>query len=120
MKLFPCVLSLLFVTACLPTDHAVEQTKLDSAPVPLFPVTTMISPVFEGGAIGQPIPFTQFLQQPKFATIEVNKDVCIPDGGSVLLSGWKQSRQERTRRQANAALGKAQAHRPQHGPARRS
>lgn len=31
MKLFLCVLSLLFVVACSPTDHAVEQTKLGNA-----------------------------------------------------------------------------------------
>ncbi len=39
-------------------------SNLASAVVPLFPVTTLITPVFEGGAQGQPIPFTQFVQQP--------------------------------------------------------
>ena len=38
--------------------------------MPLFPITTFITPIFEGGAVGQPVPFTQFLQQPMFNTIE--------------------------------------------------
>jgi len=64
-------------------------TNLASANVPLFPITTFITPIFEGGATGQPVPFTQFLQQPSFSTIDVNTTVNIPDGGTVLLGGLK-------------------------------
>jgi type II secretory pathway component GspD/PulD (secretin) len=64
-------------------------TNLTSALVPLFPITTFITPVFEGGAIGQPTPFTQFLQQPSFTQISVQTTVSVPDGGTVLLGGLK-------------------------------
>jgi len=63
--------------------------SLASANVPLFPITTFITPIFEGGAVGQPIPFTQFIQQPTFNTITVNTTVNVPDGGTVLLGGLK-------------------------------
>ncbi|HEV3437129.1 MAG TPA: hypothetical protein VG122_07210, partial [Gemmata sp.] len=58
--------------------------------VPLFPVTTFVTPVFEGGSQGQPIPFTQFLQQPAFTDLTINTTVVCPDGGTVLLGGFKQ------------------------------
>jgi type II secretory pathway component GspD/PulD (secretin) len=64
-------------------------TNLASAPVPLFPITTIITPIFEGGAVGQPVPFTQFLQQPSFNTINVTTTVNVPDGGTVLMGGLK-------------------------------
>jgi type II secretory pathway component GspD/PulD (secretin) len=64
-------------------------TQLANNNVPLFPVTTFITPIFEGGAVGQPIPFTQFLQQPALNTITVNTTVNVPDGGTVLIGGLK-------------------------------
>jgi type II secretory pathway component GspD/PulD (secretin)/tetratricopeptide (TPR) repeat protein len=64
-------------------------TNLASAQVQLFPITTFITPVFEGGFTGQPVPFTQFLQQPAFNTITVRTTVNVPDGGTVLLGGLK-------------------------------
>jgi len=64
-------------------------TNLASATVPLFPITTFITPVFDGGAQGQPIPFTQFIQQPTFTTVTVQTSVSVPDGGTVLLGGLK-------------------------------
>ncbi|MCS6865532.1 MAG: hypothetical protein RMJ56_16830 [Gemmataceae bacterium] len=60
-----------------------------SANVPLFPFTTFIIPVFEGGSQGQPVPFTQFLQQPGFTTVNIQTTVVCPDGGTVLLGGLK-------------------------------
>jgi len=62
---------------------------LSSATVPLFPVTVIVTPTFEGGFVGQPIPFTQFLQQPKFSTVDIRTTVMVPDGGTVLLGGLK-------------------------------
>src|SRR5206468_5747313 len=64
-------------------------TNLASANITLFPITTFITPVFEGGAVGQPVPFTQFLQQPTFNSITVETTVTVPDGGTVLLGGLK-------------------------------
>lgn len=66
-----------------------QITNLTTAIIPLFPITTFITPVFEGGAVGQPIPFTQFLQQPVFNIINVQTTVAVPDGGTVLLGGLK-------------------------------
>jgi type II secretory pathway component GspD/PulD (secretin) len=62
---------------------------LSSATVPLFPVTAFITPSFEGGFVGQPIPFTQFIQQPTFNVINVQTTVSVPDGGTVVLGGLK-------------------------------
>jgi type II secretory pathway component GspD/PulD (secretin) len=64
-------------------------TQLATNNVPLFPITTFITPIFEGGAVGQPVPFTQFLQQPGFNTITANTTVNVPDGGTVLIGGLK-------------------------------
>ena len=64
-------------------------TNLSSALVPLFPITTFITPTFEGGIQGQPIPFTQFVQQPTFETVTIQTTVSVPDGGTVLLGGLK-------------------------------
>jgi type II secretory pathway component GspD/PulD (secretin)/tetratricopeptide (TPR) repeat protein len=68
---------------------APTMTNLASATVPLFPITTFITPVFEGGAQGQPVPFTQFIQQPTFTTVQIQTTVSVPDGGTVLLGGLK-------------------------------
>ena len=48
----------------------------------------MITPIYEGGAQGQPVPFTQFLQQPSFTTHILDKRLSVPDGSTVLLDGW--------------------------------
>jgi Flp pilus assembly secretin CpaC len=63
-----------------------ELTELaEPADVPLFPVTTFITPVFEGGAQGQPVPFTQFIQQPTFVKRGVAKVIGVPDGRTAVL-----------------------------------
>jgi type II secretory pathway component GspD/PulD (secretin) len=64
-------------------------TNLASAVVPLFPIVTPIIPQFEGGFNGQPVLFTQFVQQPVFSTITVATSVTVPDGGTVLIGGLK-------------------------------
>jgi type II secretory pathway component GspD/PulD (secretin) len=63
--------------------------NLASATVPLFPITTFITPTFDGGQVGQPVPFTQFIQQPNFSTVTVQTTVSVPDGGTVLMGGIK-------------------------------
>jgi len=67
----------------------VRLANLSSALVPLFPITTFITPVFEGGAQGQPIPFTQFVQQPALSLVSIQTSVSIPDGGTVIMGGLK-------------------------------
>jgi type II secretory pathway component GspD/PulD (secretin) len=48
-----------------------------------------VTPQFEGGFTGQPVLFTQFVQQPVFNSITVGTTVNVPDGGTVLLGGLK-------------------------------
>lgn len=59
--------------------------------VELVPVTSQITPVFEGGSQGKPIPFTQFLEAPNFKTEKLDKTLTLPCGGTVVLGGWKES-----------------------------
>jgi hypothetical protein len=59
--------------------------------VELVPVATMVTPVFEGGSRGKPIPFTQFLQAPELKTQSVEKSIVIPSGGTVVLGGWTET-----------------------------
>jgi len=67
-----------------------EERNLDVAPdhVPLFPVTSFITPLFEGGAKGEPVPFTMFLQQPAISIQRVHQEVCVPCGQTFLFKGW--------------------------------
>ncbi|MBA4063263.1 MAG: hypothetical protein C0501_06040 [Isosphaera sp.] len=74
-----------FVRLNLPVQLAAQS----GATVPLFPITTFITPVFEGGSQGLPIPFTQFIQQPSFTSLNIQTTVVCPDGGTVLLGGLK-------------------------------
>jgi len=71
-------------------------SSLASATVPLFPVTTIVTPILEGGFVGQPVPFTQFIQQPSFSFINTQTTVMVPDGGTVLMGGIKSLSEGRT------------------------
>jgi hypothetical protein len=78
-------------------DRRYVRLKLDvcrrelSPNVPLFPVVTPVTPV-DGG---QPVVFTQFVQQPTVSTQRMERAVAVPDGGTVLLDGWKSVREVR-------------------------
>ncbi|MCU0703915.1 MAG: type II and III secretion system protein [Fimbriiglobus sp.] len=75
------------VTATPSKDGKQVELKLTyheqqvDVPVPLHPVTTLIPPQGEG----QPIPFTHFVQMPKFRELKVKETVTVPDGGTVAL-----------------------------------
>jgi hypothetical protein len=56
-------------------------------PAALVPLTTKIKPVFENGAPGAEVPFTQFLQDPRIVTRSVDETVTLPDGGTVAFYG---------------------------------
>jgi type II secretory pathway component GspD/PulD (secretin) len=58
--------------------------------VPLFPIVVPLFNSFDGQAnSGQPVVFTQFLQQPQISTIQLQTTVVVPDGGTVLMGGLK-------------------------------
>jgi type II secretory pathway component GspD/PulD (secretin) len=61
----------------------------------LFPITTFITPTILNGTPGEPVPFTQFLQQPTIDNINVNTTVNVPDGGTVVMGGLKLMNEQR-------------------------
>lgn len=58
----------------------------------LVPVTTFVTPKFEGGSEGQPIPFTQFVQCPTFNVQAFARTLVVPDGKTAVFLGWKRTR----------------------------
>src|SRR5262249_26716799 len=71
-----------------------EQSELasGSGAVPTYPVTNYITPVFEGGAQVQPVPFTQFIQQPQVLRRGIEKSLMIPDGGTAVMYAGKRTK----------------------------
>jgi type II secretory pathway component GspD/PulD (secretin) len=65
------------------------MSNLVNGEVNLFPVVTPIFPLFDGTATGQPVVFTQFVQQPRLTSVTVMTTVAVPDGGTVLMGGLK-------------------------------
>ncbi len=82
-----------------------EHTYPISPNATLIPVTTQITPVFEGGFMGEPIPFTQFIQQPKFRTLKSDSCFTIADGGTMLIDTGMMERDIRVEREV-PVLGK--------------
>src|SRR5439155_7149586 len=71
-----------------------KLTNLASTAVPLIPVQIPVPQLLEGPgngntAVGQPVIFQMFFQQPAFTTINLDTTVNVPDGGTVLLGGLK-------------------------------
>jgi type II secretory pathway component GspD/PulD (secretin) len=66
-----------------------QLNNLATGLVSLFPIVTPIFPLIDGTSTGQPIVFTQFIQQPVTTTLSVQTTVLVPDGGTVLLGGLK-------------------------------
>ena len=73
-----------------------RNKELASPHVPLHPVTTMVTPVFEGGSQGTPVPFTQFIQHPTFREAAVETTAMLPDGGAVAVHAGKRTVQVRS------------------------
>jgi hypothetical protein len=63
--------------------------------VALVPVVMPIVPKGANGQDQKPVLFTQYLQQPAFDTLTLEKTLNIPDGGTVLMGGWKRSKEVR-------------------------
>ncbi len=66
-----------------------SMSNLVNGEINLFPVVTPIFPLFDGTATGQPVVFTQFVQQPRLTRVSVQTTVAVPDGGTVLMGGLK-------------------------------
>jgi general secretion pathway protein D len=62
-------------------------TNLDSSEVPLVPVEMSVRTREKDGLPGQPIVFRETIQQPKFATLALERTLMIPDGHTAVLSG---------------------------------
>jgi type II secretory pathway component GspD/PulD (secretin) len=73
----------------------VNQAALASEVVPLVPVTTYIKPVRPDGTKGEPVPFTQYIQQPQIEKHSVELTLSIPEGRTAVLNGWQQTREVR-------------------------
>lgn len=63
--------------------------NLASATVPLFPIVVPLFPDFNGGGTGEPVLITQFIQLPVTTGLTVTTDVLVPDGGTVMMGGFK-------------------------------
>ena len=63
--------------------------------IALFPVTTFISPVPEGGKVGSPVPFTQFIQLPKIAIMAVETSLNVPFGRHAVFAGSVRAHEDR-------------------------
>jgi type II secretory pathway component GspD/PulD (secretin) len=71
-------------------------TNLASDVVPLFPIVVPIFPNLDNTGTGQPVVFTQFIQQPRTTAVSVATTVAVPDGGTVLMGGMKRLSEGRT------------------------
>lgn len=67
------------------------HTQLASENVEMVPVVTQITPVFEGGSHGTPVPFTQYIQAPEVQTKTIEKTIVMPCGGTAVLGSWKEA-----------------------------
>ena len=89
------------IQATVSADRKFAQIHLQAehcelaGPVPAMPVTYFVTPVLEGGVKGPPVPFTQFIQQPKINKLNVDSKMCIPDGGTMLLDAGSLQREEK-------------------------
>jgi type II secretory pathway component GspD/PulD (secretin) len=71
---------------------APDLTNQLPGPVQAFPVIVPIFTDFNdavNGGRGQPVVFTQYVQQPVLTEVSVQTTVMVPDGGTVLMGGLK-------------------------------
>ena len=74
----------------------IKYTSTRVEKVDLIPVTCKVTPVFEGGSQGVPVPFTQYIQSPQIETATIEKkDLTIPAGGHAVLVGPARVREAR-------------------------
>jgi general secretion pathway protein D len=71
-------------------------TNLVPGPIQVFPIVVPIFTSLEGNGAGQPVVFTQFIQQPAQTSVSVQTTVAVPDGGTVLMGGLKRLSEARS------------------------
>jgi general secretion pathway protein D len=69
---------------------------LDSPEADLLPVMAPVTPKGADGSTNKPVLFTQFIQKPRLHKVAIDKTLCIPEGGTAVLSAGKRVRQVRT------------------------
>jgi Flp pilus assembly secretin CpaC len=68
-------------------------SELAADPVPMTPVTTMITARTREGKPAEAVPFTQFLQKPSLNTQRTITMLCVPEGNTAVLCNWKRTRE---------------------------
>jgi hypothetical protein len=64
------------------------QVTWRNGPGELIPVTHPVTPVFEGGSQGAPVPFTTHIEKPDLTTVKLDRTAAVPDGRTmVVLAG---------------------------------
>lgn len=71
-------------------------SNLLPGPINVFPVVVPIFTSIEGNQAGQPVLFTQLLQQPVQTNVTIQTTVAVPDGGTVLMGGLKKLSEARS------------------------
>jgi hypothetical protein len=72
----------------------VQAHDLVVKPVALVPLTIPVNPVHADDKKCSPVPFTQFLQDPRIVTRTVDETVTLPDGGTVVFYGGPATTEE--------------------------
>jgi type II secretory pathway component GspD/PulD (secretin) len=70
-------------------------TNLESEKVPLFPITTPVSPAKGDDPEAEPRTFTQYIQQPRISCLHMDRTIVVPDGGTAVLTGLKKKNKHR-------------------------
>jgi type II secretory pathway component GspD/PulD (secretin) len=70
---------------------------------------TQITPVFEGGSLGAPTPFTQYLQAPEVKTIAAKQTSIISSGETMVLGVWREIEQAKSEGQGEGETASAPA-----------
>jgi type II secretory pathway component GspD/PulD (secretin) len=65
----------------------VNLTSSQVGGCPQVPVTIFVTPVFEGGSRGQPVPITQFIPSPAINKCGLEKQLVLPSGGHAVIVG---------------------------------
>jgi type II secretory pathway component GspD/PulD (secretin) len=74
----------------------VQYTNTRVEKVDLIPVTSKITPIFEGASQGVPVPVTHYIQSPQIETTTIEKkDLTIPAGCHAVLVGPEVVREAR-------------------------